>query len=69
MHHPKARRFSRPDFQHRPTHLREPASICGFNCRVPVKGIETQAETGALLKADSGEWVQSMKDAGAWNGA
>lgn len=31
--------------------------------------IETQAEADALLKADSGEWVQSMKDAGAWNQA
>jgi hypothetical protein len=31
------------------------------------KRIETQEELDALLRADYEEWVQLMKDAGAWN--
>ena len=31
------------------------------------KLIETQEELDALLRADYERWVQSMKDAGAWN--
>ncbi len=49
--------------------------VLDFGRRRRIKGktfyhfmrIETQAEMDALLKADCEEWVQSMKDAGAWN--
>jgi len=33
------------------------------------KRIETQEELDAMLRADYEEWVQYMKDAGAWHGA
>jgi hypothetical protein len=51
--------------------------VLDFDRRMRIKGktfcyfkrIETQEEFDALLKADHDEWVQEMKDAGAWYGA